>query len=212
MIKKIALVGGTGELGMGLACRLAASYEVLIGSRDASRAAEAAAKVTDLAGVMVTGRTNAEATTAADAAILAIPDLPSSDALLALKPNLTGKLVVSPIVPMEFRDGLFFPKPSKISAAETVESILQTRVAAAFHNVPAERLVEPRTVLDYDVMVAAETRETFNEAAGIVSSIPRLRPLYAGPLSNSRTLESLTPTLLSVGRLNKIRSPSIKIV
>lgn len=209
---KVALIGGTGDLGLGLACRLAGSYEVIIGSRDAGRAVEAAAKVSSMSGTTVTGKTNADAAAACDAAILTIPDLPSNDALLSLKPSLRGKLVVSPIVPMEFRDGLFYPKLLSGSAAETVASVLETRVASAFQNVPAARLMELRAVLDYDVMVAADTRDAFVEASELISCIPKLRPLYAGPLSNSRTLESLTPTLLNVGKLNKIKTPSIRVV
>lgn len=212
MTKTLALVGGTGDLGIGLGCRLSASYKVIIGSRDAVRANEAAAKVSSLSGEAATGMTNVEAAAASDIAVLTIPDLPSNDVLLALKPSLQGKLVVSPIVPMEFSDGLFFPKPSASSAAESVASVLQTRVAAAFHNVPAERLMQPKALLDYDVLVAAETREIFAEVSELVSCIQKLRPLYAGPLRNSRTIESLTAMLLSVGKLNKIRSPSIKVV
>jgi 8-hydroxy-5-deazaflavin:NADPH oxidoreductase len=68
------------------------------------------------------------------------------------------------------------------------------------------------TELDYDVLVTAETREVFAEAAEVVSSIARLRPLYAGPLRNSRMVEGITPTLLNVGKLNKIKSPSIRVV
>jgi len=209
---RVALIGGTGDLGLGLGCRLAGSHEVIIGSRDAARALEAAKKVSSVSGAVVSGKNNAEAAAACDVAILTIPDLPTDDTLLSLKPSLQGKLVVSPIVPMEFRDGLFYAKPSSRSAAEAVATVLGTRVAAAFHNVPAARLMESRTVLNYDVMVAAETREVFAEASELVSCIPKLRPLYAGPLSNSRTLESLTPTLLSVGKLNKIKTPSVKVV
>lgn len=209
---RVALIGGTGDLGLGLACRLASRYEVTIGSRDAARAVEAAVKVSSMSGSTVIGKTNTDAAAACDTAILTIPDLPSNDTLLSLKPSLKGKLVVSPIVPMEFKDGLFFPKLSSGSAAETVASVLETRVASAFHNVPAARLMELRSALDYDVMVAADTREVFSETSGLVSCIPNLRPLYAGPLSNSRTLESLTPTLLSVGKLNKIKTPSVKVV
>lgn len=212
MTKKIAVVGGTGDLGLGLASRLARTYEVIIGSRDASRAAEAASKASQLSGVPVSGKTNVEATALADVAILAIPDLPTDEALLSLKPNLSGKLVISPIVPMEFRDGLFYPLLASGSATEKVASVLETRVAGAFHNVPAARLVEVDRVLDYDVMVVAETREVFAEAAELVSSISKLRPLYAGPLRCSRALELLTPTLLNVGKLNKMRSPSVKVV
>jgi NADPH-dependent F420 reductase len=212
MSKKIAVVGGTGDLGLGLASRLARSYEVVIGSRDAGRAAEAAAKASALSGAAVTGMTNIDATAACDITILAIPELPTDEALLPLKANVTGKLVISPIVPMEFRDGFFYPLLSSGSAAEKVASVLQTRVAGAFHNVPAARLIEVDKVLEYDVLVAAETKEVFTEVSGVVSSIANLRPLYAGPLQTSRTLEMLTPALLNVGKLNKIRSPSLKVV
>lgn len=211
-MKSVAIVGGTGDLGLGLAVRLAPSRSVTIGSRDQARAAEAAAKASSISGSRVEGATNSQAAADADVTILAIPDLPSDDALLLLKPGVQGKLVVSPIVPMVFKDGLFTAVTGPVSAAEKVASVLETRVAAAFHNVPAARLLEFPKPLDYDVLVGAGSREVFSEAAELVSSIPGLRPLYAGPLSASRTLESLTPTLLNTGKLNRIRTPSIKIV
>lgn len=209
---KIAIVGGTGDLGLGLAVRLAPVHLVMIGSRDHSRAAEAARRASSVSGAKVEGATNAVAVESAEVAILAIPDLPSDEALLLLKPGVQGKLVISPVVPMVFKDGLFQSAGGAVSAAEKVASMLQTRVAAAFHTVPAARLLDVPAPLGYDVLVAAESREVFAEAAGIVSSIPGLRPLYAGPLLASRTLEALTPTLLNTGKLNKIRTPSIKIV
>jgi 8-hydroxy-5-deazaflavin:NADPH oxidoreductase len=211
-MKRIAVVGGTGDLGLGLAVRLARSYEVTIGSRDASRAVEAASKASELAGIRVLGEENGTAARGSEISILAIPNLPSDEVLTSLKPDLAGKLVLSPIVPMEVRDGLFAPSLESGSAAERVASLLGTRVAGAFHTVPAVRLLEVDTELDYDVLVTAETREVFAEAAEVVSSIARLRPLYAGPLRNSRMVEGITPTLLNVGKLNKIKSPSIRVV
>jgi NADPH-dependent F420 reductase len=212
MTTTIALVGGTGDLGLGLACRFAKNYRVVIGSRDAARATEAAKKVSGLVGATVVGMTNSDAAGVSDVVVLTIPDLPSDEMLLSVRPAVAGKLVVSPIVPMEFRDGLFSPTLSSGSAAEKVASLVGTRVAAAFHNVPAARLLEPEIPLDYDVLVAAETREVFTETAALVSSIQTLRPLYAGPLRVSRAIEWLTPTLLNVGRLNKIKTPSVKVV
>jgi NADPH-dependent F420 reductase len=211
-MKSIAVIGGTGDLGLGLAVRLARSYQVTIGSRDASRAAEAASKASALGGATVLGEENGAAARGSEISILAIPNLPSDDALISLKPHLDGKLVLSPIVPMEFRDGLFSPSLESGSAAERVASSLGTRVAGAFHTVPAARLLEVDKELDYDVLVTADTKEVYLEAAEIVSSITRLRPLYAGPLRNSRMVEGITPSLLNVGKLNKIRSPSIKVV
>ena len=211
-MKRIAIVGGTGDLGLGLAARLARSYEVTIGSRDASRALEAASKASRLSGARVLGSENGEAARSAEVSILAIPNLPSDDVLTSLKPDLAGKLVISPIVPMELRDGLFAPSLEFGSAAEKVASLLGTKVAGAFHTVPAARLLETDRELDYDVLVTAESKETYAEAAEIVSSVARLRPLYAGPLRNSRMVEGITPALLNVGKLNRIRHPSLKVV
>lgn len=212
MTASIGLVGGTGDLGMGLAYRFAKKYRVAVGSRDPTRAVETASRVSQLAGSPITGASNFEAASASDAVILTIPDLPSDDVLRALKPAVSGKLVVSPIVPMEYKDGLFSPALASGSAAEKVSAVLETRVAAAFHNVPAARLLEAGAPLDYDVLVAAETRGVYSEAAEIVSSIEGLRPLYAGPLRVSRGIESLTPTLLNVGKFNKIKNPSVRVV
>jgi len=211
-MKKIAIIGGTGDLGLGLAARLAKAYEVTIGSRDETRALGAASKASALAGFAILGRENSAAARSSDIAILAIPDLPSDDLLGSLKPDLAGKLVISPIVPMAFRDGLFTPSLESGSAAEKVASVLGTRVAGAFHTVPAARLLEVDRELDYDVLVTAETKEVYAEAAEVVASVVKLRPLYAGPLRNSRMVEGITPSLLNVGKLNKIRSPSIKVV
>jgi len=212
MTETVAVVGGTGDLGLGLAARLAGSYRVLIGSREEGRAAEAAARASSLSGSSVEGRTNDDAAAVADIIVLAIPDLPSDQMLLSLKPRVAGKLVISPIVPMDFRDGLFVSRASEASAAEKVSSVVETRVAAAFHQVPAARLLEVGQPLDYDVLVAADTREIYAEAARLVSKVSRLRPLHAGPLRCSRTLEMLTPTLLNVGKLNRIKNPSIRVV
>lgn len=210
---RIAIIGGTGDLGFGLAVRLAKAYTVTIGSRDLPRAASAAAKATSLARVRVEGKANHEAANSCDIAILAVPDLPQADLLSSLSQGLKGKLVISPIVPMLFKDGIFSTSPSAVSAAERVaEGLPASQVAGAFHTVPAPKLAQLGEELDYDVLVTAETRETFEQAARVVSSVGKLRPLYAGPLAVSRMVEAITPALLNVSRLNKMKSPSIKLV
>ncbi len=211
--ESVAVIGGTGDLGFGLAVRLASRYAVTIGSRDLPRAAAAAAKASAAAGVRVEGTTNTEAATACDMAILAVPDLPSADLLSGLAEGLKGKLVISPIVPMLFKDGVFSTSLSGDSAAERVARALPgARVAGAFHTVPAPRLAQLAEELAYDVLVTAESRDVYEQAARVVSSVGRLRPLYAGPLMVSRMVEAITPTLLNVSRLNKLKSPSIKLV
>jgi NADPH-dependent F420 reductase len=210
---RIAIIGGTGDLGFGLAVRLAKAYTVTIGSRDVQRATAAAAKATSVAGVQVEGKANDEAARSCDIAILAVPDLPSADLLSSLAQSLKGKLVISPIVPMVFKDGVFSMSLSGGSAAERVAMALPAaQVAGAFHTVPAPRLAQLGEELDYDVLVTTDSRETFEKAARVVSSVGKLRPLYAGPLAVSRMVEGITPALLNVSRLNKMKSPSIKLV
>jgi 8-hydroxy-5-deazaflavin:NADPH oxidoreductase len=209
----IAVIGGTGDLGFGLAVRLAKAYGVTIGSRDLARAVDAAAKASAVAGVRVEGKTNDEAAGACDIAILAVPDLPPADLLSGLAQGVKDKLVISPIVPMLFKDGIFSLSLSGDSAAERVAKALsKSRVAGAFHTVPASRLAQLGEELAYDVLVTADSREVYDQAARVVSSVGRLRPFYAGPLTASRLVEAITPALLNVSKLNKLRSPSIRLV
>lgn len=210
--RRVGIVGGTGPLGRGLAARLSYNYDVLIGSREETKAKGAAEEVSRLTGRKVMGATNLEAAREGDVAILALPDQPASGLLLEMKKELGGKLVISPIVPMRLKDGRFTYSPSDGSAAESVASILdKSRVAAAFHTVPAPRLLAIGEKMEYTVPVAAERRETFTEAAIVVSSIQNLEPLYAGPLSSARTIEALTPLLLNLARLNGMKNLSLRI-
>jgi 8-hydroxy-5-deazaflavin:NADPH oxidoreductase len=210
---RVAVIGGTGDLGFGLAVRLAKAYEVTIGSRDLARAADAAAKASTIASARVGAKTNLEAAGRCDIAILAVPDLPPADLLSSLAQSLEGKLVISPIVPMVVKDGVFSLSLSGDSAAERVaKGLPMARVAGAFHTVPASRLPRLEEELAYDVPVTADSREVYEQAARVVSSVGRLRPLYAGPLTVSRMVEAITPLLLNVSKLNKLRSPSIKLV
>src|SRR5713226_9472412 len=110
-IRRIGIVGGTGPLGRGLAARLSYKYDVLIGSREETRAEGAAEEVSRLTGRKVRGATNLEAARACDSAILALPDLAASELLQEMEKELGGKLVISPIVPMEMKDGRFSYSP-----------------------------------------------------------------------------------------------------
>jgi len=209
----VAVIGGTGELGLGLAVRLAKAYSVTIGSRDPAKAAAAAAKAGTIARVRVEAKANDEAARTCDIAILAVPDLPSADLFASIAPKLMEKLVISPIVPMVVENGIFSVPVSTESAAERVAKALpMAKVASAFHTVPAPMLARLDEELNYDVLVAADSRQVFEEAARVVSSVGRLRPLYAGPLAISKMIEAMTPALLNVSKLNKLKSPSIKLV
>src|SRR5438105_12569895 len=148
-LMKIAIIGGTGSLGFGLAVRLARVYEVTIGSRDLPRAAEAAARAGGIARARVEAKANPEAARACDIAILAVPDLPPAGLFESLAPNLERKLVISPIVPMLLKDGVFSLSHPEESAAERVAKALpKARVAGAFHTVPAPKLTQLDAALD----------------------------------------------------------------
>ena len=127
---------------------------------------------------------------------------------------LAEKLVISPIVPMSSRTGSSLLSLSGESAAERVAKALPTsRVAGAFHTVPAPRLAQleqrssPTTCWSRPIPGRSTKRQRRSS-----SSVGRLRPLYAGPLRVSRLVEGMTPALLNVSKLNKLRSPSIKLV
>jgi hypothetical protein len=209
----VAVIGGTGNLGYGLAVRLAKPYSVNIASRDPQKAEAAAAKATQQAGADVEAGDNVGAAAWCEIAILAVPDLPSSDFLASLAPGLEGKLVISPIVPMTVKGGVFMISVAGDSAAERVAKALPgSRVASAFQTVPSPMLAKLDEALDYDVLVTADSKEVYLEAAKVVSSIGKLRPLYAGPLAVSRQVEGITPAILNAMRFNKLNWPSIKLV
>lgn len=189
------------------------SHDVLIGSRDGARGAEAARGLEAASGRKMGGGTNQQVAQECDLAVLTVPDLEDSELLKGLRAPLEGKLVVSPIVPMRFEDGMARYAGPDGSAAEEVASVLDgSRVAAALHNVPAPTLAAPGSKLDFDVLVAADRREDYDQASALIGSIDGLRPLYAGPLRMSREIEALTPLLLNAAKLNGLRRLSVKFV
>jgi len=209
----VALIGGTGSFGKGLAVRLTEKNDVLIGSRDHERARAKASEFSALTGRTLAGNTNLAVAQQCDTAILTIPEALDSGFLEDLRGPLSGKLVISPIVPLYVKEGKFKHAFASGSAAEKVASALPaSRIAAAFHTLPAATLAESGRVIDFDVPVCSNSKEVFDECAAVVSSIPGLRPLYAGTLSGARDVETLTPLLLNVAKLNHMKRLSIKLI
>jgi NADPH-dependent F420 reductase len=193
---KVAVLGGTGKMGNGLARHLSRNNEVIIGSRDSARA-EAAAKGVPGA----KGGDYSAACREADAVVLAIP----YDALpevVGLASEAMGKLVISAINPMKMDSGMLVYAVNGGSAAEELARLLPgSRIATAFNNVSATFLQREEFPL-IDVLVACDTKETYEEAARLVRTIQNMRPLYAGPLSQAGTIERITPLELNVAKLN----------
>ncbi len=224
---RIAIVGGTGPEGRGLALRLAmAGHEVVIGSRDAGRAAEAASgllegnphpRIEDAhplpggegkEGLAVTGAANADAVSEADAVLLAVPFEGLRPTAESLREALAGRLVVSIVAPVEFVDGqMRAVSVPEGSAGELTRDLLpESRVAAAFQNMSARDLLRADHPLEGDVAVTADDESARRETMALAEAMPSLRAVDAGPLSNSRYVEELTALLVNLNRIHKAHS------
>jgi NADPH-dependent F420 reductase len=199
----LAVLGGTGEQGRGLARRLAlAGHAVVIGSRSAERAQEAAAGLP--AGV--TGAANADAAAKADVVIVAVPWEGHRELLEALAPTLAGKVVIDCVNPLGFdKQGAYALPVEEGSAAQQAAAVLPgSRVVAAFHHVSAVLLLD-ETVdsVDTDILVLGDDREATDLVQELVARIPGMRGVYAGRLRNAHQVEALTANLISVNRRYK---------
>ncbi len=211
---KIALLGGTGNLGKGLALRLSKlGYEVIVGSRKLEKAEKKAKEYMDAGGVDIVGMENAKAASVADIVFFTIPWEHAFTTAELLRNELNNKIVVSPLVPMEkLNDVFIYKKPSEGSAAEKLAAILESDlVVSAFHTVPANRFAELNEKLNWDVPVCGDNKDAKRKIMGLIEEM-ELRPLDAGPLSNSYLVESITPLILNIMVRNKLGEVGIKFV
>ncbi len=215
----VALIGGTGRLGPGLALRLAmAGCPVLMGSRDGHRAeqrvAETSAHLDAEARALLRGLANAAAATEAAVAIITVPYEAQAPLLPSLAGPLAGKVVVSTAVPVRF-DADLGPVPlavSEGSAAAQVAALLpRSPIVGAFHTVSSAHLAQLDRPLDEDVLLCADDDAAKAEVRRLVELIPGLRPIDAGRLGNARLTEELTVLLLGVNRLAR-RSAGVRLV
>jgi|Deesub1362A_J573_1020465.scaffolds.fasta_scaffold00656_20 hypothetical protein len=216
---KIALLGGTGHIGAGLAFRLKlAGYHVIVGSRKLEKAlgkAEEYNKIVEARGgkADIEGMENGDAARHADIAILTIPWDKAFVTAESLKDELKSKVVVSPVVPMKKENGRFvYTPPPEGSAAEKIASIIDARVVAAFNNIPAAKFADPNAEFQWDVAVCSDDVEAKKMVMDIINSIEGLRGLDAGPLSAARTVEAITPLLINLALKNGMRDLGVKFV
>lgn len=215
---KIALVGGTGDIGTGFALRWAANHEIIIGSRKADKAIESALIVTealDGGNRNIWGTDNGAAIKAAEIVVLCIPYEYLASVTSDLKDSYSSQVVVSPIVPMTYNGKFFqFDPPKEGSAAMQAKSLLPEglNIVSAFHTVSAAALQDVDRELRADVPICGDDEESINLVSGLIQEIKNLRPLKAGPLEVSSIIENLTPMLLNVARRNRIKDAGIKII
>jgi 8-hydroxy-5-deazaflavin:NADPH oxidoreductase len=197
----VAIFGGTGEEGRGLARRLSmAGQRVIIGSRSAERAAACGAHLP------VEGATNDLAAARADLAIVAVPYDGHKELLASLAGQLAGKIVVDCVNPMGFdKHGAYaLPVPEGSAAQQAAATLPDSRVVGAFHHVSAVLLLDPEVdEIDMDVLVLGDDRQATDLVQALAARIPAMRGIYAGRLRNCGQVEALTANLVSVNRRYK---------
>jgi NADPH-dependent F420 reductase len=203
----IAVLGGTGPQGRGLARRFAAAgLPVVIGSRSADRAAETAATLAEATGGAVTGLDNRGAAEAGDIVVVAVPWDGHRELLEDLAAALAGKVVVDCVNPLGFdKQGAYALHVEEGSAAQQAEALLpDSTVVGAFHNVSAVKLEDPEVdSVDTDVLVLGDVREATDLVRALADTIPGVRGVYGGRLRNAHQVEALTANLISVNRRYK---------
>jgi NADPH-dependent F420 reductase len=201
--RTIAVLGGTGDQGRGLARRFAlGGLQVVLGSRDPGRAQAAAEGLPD----GVTGLDNAGAAAAGDIVVAAVPWEGHRELLTALAEPLTGKIVVDCVNPLGFdKQGAYALPVEEGSAAQQAQAVLPgSRVVAAFHHISAVLLLDEQVeTLDTDVLVLGDDREATELVQALVAVVPGMRGIYGGRLRNAGQVEALTANLISVNRRYK---------
>ncbi|HET6560546.1 MAG TPA: NADPH-dependent F420 reductase [Marmoricola sp.] len=206
----VAVLGGTGPQGRGLARRFAAGgLEVVLGSRSEDRAAAAAAELAEAVGGEVTGADNAGAAAAGDIVVVAVPWDGHKELLSELAPALAGKVVVDCVNPLGFdKQGAYALAVEEGSAAQQAAALLpDSTVVGAFHNVSAVLLDDPSVEsVDTDVLVLGDKREATDLVQALAEVIPGVRGVYGGRLRNAHQVEALTANLISINRRYKAHS------
>jgi NADPH-dependent F420 reductase len=218
MARKIAILGGTGAEGSGLAFRMAKAGEhILIGSREAARAQETAKLLRERigGGAQIEGMDNPSAAASCDVAVLTVP----FSGVVALLKQLKsvwkpGTVVIDTTVPLAATTGGAATRMLGVwqgSAAEQTKELLPASVslAAAFQNLGAEVLASDNPV-DCDVLVCSDDENAKQAASELVSKIPGARPLNGGKLENARIVESLTALLIGLNMRYKVHGAGIR--
>ena len=210
----IAVIGGTGKQGYGLALRWAAAgHKIIVGSRDATRAQEAATEIAERADSSnVTGAENVAAAGAAEIVVLAVPFASQEATLAPLKEAVSGKLVIdvtAPLVP---------PKVGTVQLPEGGSAVLnaqrvlgdEAQLVAAFQNIAAQHLANLEHDIDCDVLVCGN-KKAMREIVIALAADAGMTGWHAGPLANAVAAEAMTAVLISINRAHGIPGSGIRI-
>lgn len=214
-MKTIAVLGGTGKEGGGLALRWAhAGHSVIIGSRTAERAEEAASAMRETLGAnaRVRGAANLDAASAADIVVLSVPFAAQQSTVAEVAGALHGKILIDVTVPLVPPRVGHVQLPDGGSAVVAVQHTLGegVRVVSAFQNISAHHLTKLDEDVECDVLVCADDPEAAEEVVALAETIG-LVAWNAGPLGNSVVAEALTSVLISLNRRYKVPGSGIRI-
>ncbi len=215
-LEKIAIIGGTGKEGKGLAYRWTkAGYPVIIGSRESAKAEKAKYDLIDafpeIDSNLLTGNTNEAAVKECDIAVLTIPYEFHEEMIIKLKPFLGGKILVDVTVPLVPPQVSVVTIPPDGSVALHAQKLLgdQTRVISAFQNISFELLLSDKPI-ECDVLVCGTDKETRETGIRLVNDAG-LVAWDAGPLENSIIAEGLTSVLIRINKKHQVHSAGIRI-
>ena len=215
---KIGIVGGTGDIGEGLAHRLSHQHEIVIGSRDNEKAAMASDSIIcklDERGIKARcyGTTNQEAVNEGDIVILSVNYRHLESTLKGLT-GFENKIVISPVNPISKEKDFYFDPPEEGSAALAIKKLLpdSARVVSAFNNISAQKWKKMDEVLDYSVVVCSDDAEAKKITMNLVNSISELKALDGGGLSMSSIVESITPLILNIAKNNNMKDVGVKFI
>ena len=215
----IAIIGGTGPEGSGLALRWArAGEQVVIGSRDAARALTAATQIAEKAGALgsVEGLENSQAVKMCDCVVLTVPFAGQADLLKQLKPSFRpGTVLIDVTVPLAAAVG---GRPTRLlgvwqgSAAEQAAEIVgkNVAVAGAFHSLSATLLNDDQDV-DCDVIVCSDDDNARQVASELAVKVPGVRAIDGGKLENARIVEAMTALLITLNIRHKVRGAGWRV-
>jgi 8-hydroxy-5-deazaflavin:NADPH oxidoreductase len=210
----VAIVGGTGKEGTGLALRWArAGHHILIGSRSADRAWDRARELARMVpGGVFDGCTNLEASREGELAVVTVPHDGHRALLGELRAELAGKIVLETVVPLDFNGPRLYAPPAEGSAAEEAQAVLgsEVRVVAGLHALAAHELTSLDHALNADVLICGDDAAAKETVTRLIEDLG-VRCLDAGPLTMAPQLEGLTAVMVRLNRRYRSKSAAIKL-
>lgn len=217
---RVAVVGGTGDLGFGIALRLArAGVDVVIGSREQAKAEDAAQRAIEALGegATVSGAENPDAVSRADVVFVTVPYAGQAGIYKSIRDHIgEGTVVCDTTTPLATAVGgraTHVLRPWQGSAAEQAQDLLREgpRLVAGFHTVAAEPMQDVGRPVEGDVLLCGSDDEAKATVGDLVQKVPDLRWVDCGPLSMARILEPLTALLISVNRRYGLHDTGVQL-